>query len=89
MIEKNKKLSSELSNKMNIIKEFGYNLNPGSIIMDFGCGSSKMVKELNDFGFQAFCLHYFPSRSRPVERQLIVPLASIIQSHSWLLFWTI
>jgi SAM-dependent methyltransferase len=160
MIEMNKKLSPELSNKMNIIKEFGYNLNHGSIIMDFGCGSGKMVKELNDFGYHAFgcgtrfdteddtdteammkqgiirtidsksyilpfkdstfdfifshsvfehvqnysesiseiarvlkpdgfCLHYFPSRYRPVECHTFVPLASIIQSHSWLLFWTI
>lgn len=160
MIEMNNKLSPELSNKMNIIKEFGYILSPESVIMDFGCGSGKMVKELCDLGYQAFgcgtrfdavddtdteammkqgilrtidlktyrlpfendtfdfifshsvfehvqnysesiseiarvlkpdgfCLHYFPSRYRPIESHTFVPLASIIQSHFWLHFWTI
>ena len=54
MIEMNKKLSPELLNKMNIIKEFGYILSTESVIMDFGCGSGKMVKELCDLEYQAF-----------------------------------
>jgi len=159
MTEVNIILSPELSNKMNIIKEFGYILSPETVIMDFGCGSGKMVKELCDLGYQAlgcgtrfdteddtdteammkqgiirtidsksyilpfkdstfdfifshsvfehvqnysesiseiarvlkpdgFCLHYFPSRYRLIESHTFVPLASIIQSHSWLYFWT-
>lgn len=156
----NKKLSPELLNKMNIIKEFGYILSTESVIMDFGCGSGKMVKELCDLEYQAFgcgtrfdtlddtdteamikqgilrtidlksyrlpfedntfdfifshsvfehvqnysesiseiarvlkpdgfCLHYFPSRCRLIESHTFVPLASIIQSRSWLYLWTI
>jgi 2-polyprenyl-3-methyl-5-hydroxy-6-metoxy-1,4-benzoquinol methylase len=52
--EMDKSLSPELSNKLNIIKELGYNLTHDSVIMDFGCGSGKMVKELRDLGYQAF-----------------------------------
>ena len=160
MIEMNNKLSPELSNKIDIVKEFGYTLSPESVIMDFGCGSGKMVKELCDLGYHAFgcgtrfdavddtyteammkqgilrtidlksyrlpfendtfdfifshsvfehvqnysesiseiarvlkpdgfCLHYFPSRYRPIESHIFVPFASIIQSHFWLHFWTI
>jgi SAM-dependent methyltransferase len=158
--EMDKSLSPELSNKLNIIKELGYNLTHDSVIMDFGCGSGKMVKELRDLGYQAFgcgtrfnsvegvntetmmkegiirtidfkayrlpfednsiefvfshsvfehvqnysesiseiarvlkpdgySLHFFPSRYRPVESHIFVPLASIIQSHFWLHLWTI
>lgn len=47
-------LSPELSNKLNIIKELGYSLTPDSIILDFGCGSGKDVKELRDLGYQAY-----------------------------------
>lgn len=154
----NKKPSPELSCKMNIIKEFGYDLSPESVIMDFGCGSGKRVKELCDLGYQAFgcgtrfiteedvdieammrqgiirtidlkdyelpfegntfdfifshsvfehvqnysesiseiarvlkpdgfCLHFFPSRYRPIEPHVYVPFSSIIQSHLWLYFW--
>jgi ubiquinone/menaquinone biosynthesis C-methylase UbiE len=160
MNELDKMLSPELSNKLNIIKELGFNLSPESVIMDFGCGSGKMVKELRDLGYQAFgcgtrfittegvdtetmmkegiirtidfhayrlpfednsidfvfshsvfehvqnysesiseiarvlkpngfSLHFFPSRYRPIESHIFVPLASIIQSHSWLHFWTL
>lgn len=53
-IELGKNLSLALSIKMKIIKEFGYNLNSESVILDFGCGSGKMVKELCDLGYKAF-----------------------------------
>jgi len=159
-IEMKNTKSLELSIKMQIIKEFGYELNPKSVIMDFGCGSGKMVKELCELGYKAFgcgtrfineenvdleammkqgiirtidlkhyklpfddssfdfifshsvfehvqnfpetiseiarilkpegyCLHFFPSRLRPIEPHVYVPFSSTIQSRVWMRLWTI
>lgn len=54
MTDTNKKISFELEIKIKIIKEFGYELNPESVIMDLGCGSGKMVQELLELGYKAF-----------------------------------
>lgn len=54
MSENNEKLPIDLSIRMAIIKEFGYDLNSESVIMDFGCGSGKKVKNFRDLGYQAF-----------------------------------
>ena len=54
MDENNDKLPIDLSIRMDIIKEFGYKLNSECVIMDFGCGSGRKVKNLRDHGYQAF-----------------------------------
>lgn len=54
MSEKNEKLPIDLSIRMTLIKELGYNLNSDSVIMDFGCGSGRKVKNFRDLGYQAF-----------------------------------
>lgn len=46
--------SSLLSLKMKIVKELGCELDQKSVIMDFGCGSGKMVQELRDLGYDAY-----------------------------------
>lgn len=48
------KISYGLSLTTNIIREYGYELKPESLILDFGCGSGKMVKELCNLGYQAY-----------------------------------
>jgi SAM-dependent methyltransferase len=52
--EINKQISIDFSIKMKIIREFGYDLSHESLIMDFGCGSGKMVNELRKMGYLAF-----------------------------------
>jgi SAM-dependent methyltransferase len=48
------KLSYKLDLKMKIIKEYGFELNPSSRILDFGCGSGRSVQELMENGYQAY-----------------------------------
>jgi SAM-dependent methyltransferase len=48
------KLSAELASKINIIMELGCFLDSDSVLLDFGCGKGKMVKELSDHGYQVF-----------------------------------
>lgn len=48
------KIYYHLLTKINIIKEFGHNLNPESKILDFGCGAGISVQELRDLKYQAF-----------------------------------
>ena len=55
-------------------------------VQNYSESISEIARVLKPDGF---CLHYFPSRYRPIESHTFVPLASIIQSHSWLYFWTI
>ncbi len=50
----NNKFSYKLSLKLKIIKEFGFEINPQSVILDFGCGSGEYVKELREHGYEAF-----------------------------------
>ena len=50
----NPKPSGKLLKTINIFKELGYNFGPDSIILDFGCGSGKMVNELRDMGVDAY-----------------------------------
>jgi ubiquinone/menaquinone biosynthesis C-methylase UbiE len=40
--------------KMKIVKELGCELDNKSVILDFGCGSGKMVQELRDLGYEAY-----------------------------------
>lgn len=46
--------SSFLSLKLKILKELGCELDRKSVILDFGCGSGKMVQELRDLGYNAY-----------------------------------
>ncbi|MGD0754901.1 MAG: class I SAM-dependent methyltransferase [Bacteroidales bacterium] len=39
---------------MKIVKEYGFELNLQSVILDFGCGSGRYVQELREHGYQAF-----------------------------------
>ena len=54
LIDENKKLSYKLSLTLKIAKEFGFELKPESLIMDFGCGNGKSVKEFYECGYQSF-----------------------------------
>jgi SAM-dependent methyltransferase len=47
-------LPPDLSIRIKIIKELGYDLNDQTMILDFGCGSGKKVKELRNLGYFAF-----------------------------------
>jgi SAM-dependent methyltransferase len=47
-------LSYNTDLKIKIVREYGFELNFRSVILDFGCGSGKYVKELRDHGYQAF-----------------------------------
>jgi SAM-dependent methyltransferase len=35
-----------------------------------------------------FCLHFFPSKLRPIEGHIFVPFAGVFQGYPWLLFWS-
>jgi ubiquinone/menaquinone biosynthesis C-methylase UbiE len=54
LIDMDKIISYEHFKKIMIIKDLGHNLSPESVILDFGCGSGKMVKELCELGYNAF-----------------------------------
>lgn len=161
---------------MGTLRELGYQLNPGSIVLDFGCGKGWLTYQLRKKGIEAFgvdvnrywksegprnisehaiveelcrqeklcevdemifrtinldnyripfddntfdavistevfehvrnytqtlaeikritkpggCnLHWFPSRSVPIEPHIFVPLASVIRTRSWLRLWAL
>ena len=48
------KTSQSLQIVLKIANDLGYELNPESVIMDFGCGAGKVVGELRGLGYQAF-----------------------------------
>lgn len=54
MISINNDISYVLDLKMKIAKEFGFELNLQSVILDFGCGSGRYVQELREHAYQAF-----------------------------------
>jgi len=55
MVNKNENiLSHDLSVALKIIGDFGFWLNKESVILDFGCGYGRYVKELRDQGYNAF-----------------------------------
>jgi SAM-dependent methyltransferase len=54
LIEPAKSFSYDIELKLKIVKEFGFDLKPDSVIMDFGCGNGDIVRELHELGFQAF-----------------------------------
>ena len=39
---------------LKVVKEFGFELNHESVLLDFGCGSGNNVEELYNLGYQAF-----------------------------------
>lgn len=47
-------LSHDLEVSLKIIGHFGICLNSTSVILDFGCGSGRFVKELNEQGYNVF-----------------------------------
>lgn len=53
-IEVNKKLPTELTIMFKVVKEYGHDIDSNKAILDFGCGSGKMVNELRKLGFNAF-----------------------------------
>ena len=48
------KTSQSLQIVLKIARDLGCELNPESVIMDFGCGAGKVVGELRGLGYQAF-----------------------------------
>jgi SAM-dependent methyltransferase len=54
LTNENKKLSYSIALKLKIVREFNFDLNAESVLMDFGCGDAKSVQELRDLGYQAF-----------------------------------
>jgi SAM-dependent methyltransferase len=54
IMNSNKELSHDLEVSLKIIGDFGFSLNRDSVILDYGCGSGRFVKELNEHGFNAF-----------------------------------
>jgi SAM-dependent methyltransferase len=158
--EENTKFSNDLDLTLKMAKEFGFELKPESVVMDFGCGRGEIVYELYKHGYQVFgcdiefdsglsansrsliekgiirqipsdpyslpfednsfdfifshqvfehvknyseaiseiarvlkpeglCIHILPSRYRPIEVHVFVPLASIIRTYWWLYFWAL
>ena len=70
--ETEKQPSFQLTLKLNIIKEFGYVLDSNSVILDFGCGSGKLVKEFCELGYQAFgCCTRFSSEDAEHTENMI------------------
>jgi len=49
-----KKLSHDLEVSLKIIGDLGVSLDRNSMILDYGCGSGRFVKELNEQGYNAF-----------------------------------
>jgi SAM-dependent methyltransferase len=49
-----KKLSHDLEVSLKIIGDLGVSLDTNSVILDYGCGSGRFVKELNELGYNAF-----------------------------------
>lgn len=47
---------------------------------------SELARVLKPGGY---CLHFFPSRWRPIESHIYVPFSSVIQSNWWLYFWVL
>lgn len=48
------KFSYRLGQKLRIFKNFGNDLTPQSVVLDFGCGSGRYVQELRENGYNAF-----------------------------------
>ena len=46
--------SQHLRLHQNVLKELGYQLEPGSTVLDFGCGAGEMVAEYRKEGYEAF-----------------------------------
>lgn len=47
-------ISHDLEVSLKIIENFGFRLTGESVILDFGCGSGRFVKELKEQGYNAF-----------------------------------
>ena len=54
IMKNNKELSHDLEVSLKIIGDFGFCLTRDSVILDYGCGSGRFVKELNENGYNAF-----------------------------------
>ena len=54
MVVQKESISFPLSIKIKISSEFGYTLSRETVIVDFGCGSGRMVEELRSSGHKAF-----------------------------------
>lgn len=54
MVVEKESMSFPFFIKIKISNEFGYSLSHETVILDFGCGSGRMVKELRTSGYQAF-----------------------------------
>jgi SAM-dependent methyltransferase len=53
-------------------------------VRDYRATLSEVYRVLRPGGA---ALHFFPSRWRPIEPHVFVPLAGVIQAHLWLLIW--
>jgi SAM-dependent methyltransferase len=54
LIDETKMFSYDIELKLNIVKEFGFDLKPDSVVLDFGCGSGDIVRELHEHGYRVF-----------------------------------
>jgi ubiquinone/menaquinone biosynthesis C-methylase UbiE len=61
-------MTQNLDVMLKIVREFGFELKPGSLIMDFGCGNGKLVKELNDHGYKAYGCDIKPNTEEKVDQ---------------------
>lgn len=70
--EGNTKFSNDLDLTLKMGKDFGFELKPESIVMDFGCGRGETVYELYTHGYQVFgCDIGFDSDLSANSRSLI------------------
>jgi len=67
-----KQVSFELTKKINIIKDLGFDLDKDSVIMDFGCGSGKMVQELCGLGYKAYGIETRMTKEENVDTEGMV-----------------
>lgn len=79
------KMSSRLLSKFNISRDLGYELSPGSMIMDFGCGSGGTVQELRNLGYESFGCDFEFKQDKNVDTAMLEDqkFIRLVDSHSY------
>lgn len=85
--EGNTFLSGDLDLTLKVVKEFGFDLNHDSVLLDFGCGSGINVEELDSQGYQAYgCdIEFDPGSNAKLKSMIDNGIIRPIQSDPYVL----